>query len=499
MRSSLRTCWWLGGLLLAVLLGVRLVGLDNPLVGKHHWRQTDTAGTIRNFHETGKPIWLPQVDWRGETPGYGDMEFPVYQYAVARVYDLLGPWEGWARLASLLGFAASALLLGLLVAESLTPAMGLWSAVFYSSLTTTLYYSRVPMPEAWMLCGQTMALYGMWRYAGRPGLDAPGGFGRPGWLLFSWVGFALACLIKITPLCLGLPLAWMLWRGRGLRAVLRPWFVVYLGATVVLLAGWYGYGRWLHGVYGLGYNVGALDKVLTGKALSLGYWNLLLFQRLAGWHLSWPLFLLTVAGIAWPAAVGRAQPLHYAWLLAMAVYVALVDGGNAAHDYYQLPVLLPLCVFAARGFVLALDAPARQPWLRGMALAALGLQLLLGGLHYQDLLARERPDHPTLRLAAEVRRIAAPEELVWTVTNGNPGILYHADRKGWTMEGQSRDFAARLLASRAVCLAAVGDSEYLADGGRTLAALRGLFCARSLVVDAPDMLLVDLRQARECH
>ena len=80
--------------LVAILLaglGLRLVEIGAPLIDQQAWRQTDTAAIARNYLEEGldRPFH-PRVDWRGDTLGYVEMNFPLFPYSVAVLYAAAG-------------------------------------------------------------------------------------------------------------------------------------------------------------------------------------------------------------------------------------------------------------------------------------------------------------------------------------------------------------------------------------------------------------------------
>ena len=88
-------------LTLLVLAGIsaRLLTLTIPAFqDPHAWRQYDTAAIARNFAEGPFHILYPQVDWRGNSPGYVESEFQIYTATVAVLYRLFGvhEWLGGA-------------------------------------------------------------------------------------------------------------------------------------------------------------------------------------------------------------------------------------------------------------------------------------------------------------------------------------------------------------------------------------------------------------------
>src|SRR5689334_24861527 len=75
--------------LVALTLALRLVDVDKPFLDLQTWRQADTAAIARNYYEEGLDFLHPRVDWRGDTPGYVEMEFPLYNFLVACGYRLV--------------------------------------------------------------------------------------------------------------------------------------------------------------------------------------------------------------------------------------------------------------------------------------------------------------------------------------------------------------------------------------------------------------------------
>ena len=92
MPSLNKTTWVLVTLLVAGVLA-RLYHIDAPLMEYRSYRQNDNAALARNFYEGGMNIFYPQVDWRGNSPGYAEAEFQLYNFSVALLYCVFGVHE----------------------------------------------------------------------------------------------------------------------------------------------------------------------------------------------------------------------------------------------------------------------------------------------------------------------------------------------------------------------------------------------------------------------
>ncbi len=425
---------------LPLLLGLvlRLVNLSAPILGVHSWRQADTAGLARNFHNQQLPIWLPQVDWGGAGPGFAETDFPIYSYAVSLLYNVFGVHEWLARALSLLCSLGALWLIQRLGQRLLGREAGWWGALFFAVLPLSVYYGRTVQPEALLLLCSALAL--------ERGL-AWGQSGRRQDLALVGLGLGGAALIKVLPLFwLGVPLLWIAWCRYGPRIWRQPglWLMALL--VLAATAGWYSHAHQLYLQTGLSFGFWGAKAARYSwtELLSLSYWgDILLRTSVRGLAvLGLPLLLL---GLALP----RRKPEE--WLLPLGLGAVLLAGAVAPssshiHEYYQLPLLLFACPLLGKGWVQLWRAA--KP--RGQLLLRLGLGLLLLTsltVLSLDYWAKENPlGNPTWALAQRVQRETPAGKPVLSVTGGDPTLLYLSGRKGWLQqpEGPSAPLLAEL-------------------------------------------------------
>jgi len=88
------------------LLGAGLRSLDEGRPVDYRirpvWRECDYASIARNYWREGMNILSPRIDWRGDGPGYAEMEFPLFPWVVAVMYKVFGYNELWGKLFSYL-------------------------------------------------------------------------------------------------------------------------------------------------------------------------------------------------------------------------------------------------------------------------------------------------------------------------------------------------------------------------------------------------------------
>jgi len=459
---------WLWGILL-LGLALRLVELQAPLIDGQAWRQADSGAVARNFYEEGYNLCYPRVDWRGDTPGYVEMNFPLYSFLVACLYGLLGGVHEWAgRLLSALFSVGGAGLLCLLVREL---GGGRWcgrlAALFFLIFPLNIFYGRAFMPEALMLflsVGSLLAFARWTRTAERRDF------------VLAALAASLCFMVKIPTLYLGFPLVALAWARWGWGFVRRPDLWGYLALVLVPPALWYWHAHQLFlqtgltfGIWGSqGYDKWAQALLATGDF----YWEL---GRRLGHQLLTPVgAVLVLAGLR-PGWGTRQEKALYAWGGGLLLYLFLIPEGNYRLNYYQVP-LVPLgAVLAARSLATLLEGRAGVGQVRRRVLAGAGVVLVAGygawaapGLYrpannvypyYRachavgQILDRQLPPAALLVVGEVDENAGAPHRAQ------SPTMLYYCRRKGWQITPE--EFSAATLDS----LAARGADFLVVAGG----------------------------------
>ncbi|MBS0196323.1 MAG: glycosyltransferase family 39 protein [Planctomycetes bacterium] len=431
-------------LVLLLCLGVRLHAVRSPLTGVHAWRQCDTAAVARNFAEENMGILYPRVDWRGDGPGYAEMEFPVFSYAAALAYKAIGVQEWVGRLLAALGGVITALYLARLIRGISGETTALWSALVFSILPLNVYYGQAFMPESWMLAASSAGVFHFWVWS-------RGGPTRN--FLFSAVGVSLACLLKPTSLCLGLPLLYLAWtmprppggssatpqtRADTAAAVVkdaRLW--LFAALTLLPSVAWYWHAQKLAEQTGLSFGILQSDKFATAELLlSTDFWWTILAERLIWSHLTWAGAIIAAVGLLVPRR-HRDERLFDLWLAGFSVSLFIVTRGHFVHEYYQLPIVLPLSFHCGR--VLSIGLPRRW-WLWGWLLTAVAGFSVTRLVEYQRI--GRTKGGPMLEFAAELRAwgiAASPLIVLSGKLPGDPSLLYHAHAKGWAFPHNELD------------------------------------------------------------
>ncbi len=317
-----------------------------PLIDYQAWRQTDTAAIARNFHEEGMTLFHPRVDWRGNTPGYVEMNLPLFPFLVACFYSLAGGVHEWmGRLLAAAFSTAAAVPLYALARSWIGSAAGARLAVaIYLMLPLSLFFGRAFMPEALMLLLSAATLT-----AFRRGCQA--GTGR----LLAAAGVAALCFaVKIPTLYLGFPLVALALDRWGPSFPGRGSLWLYLLVAILPPAVWHLHAAGLFEQTGLTFGIWGprgYDKWNHDLLLQAGFYRLMAGRFLESVFTPMGAVLLA-AGLfgLWPRGEAERRrevwPL-YAWFGGLLLYVFLIPEGNRRLHYYQLPFALPVAIFAA--------------------------------------------------------------------------------------------------------------------------------------------------------
>lgn len=406
----------------ALSILVHLIGIDSPPIEVgHSWRQCLTAMVARNFTEIDPDIRFPRVDMGGAGTGIIGSEFPLLNYLMAWLDQLLGPayWHGRGIVlvtASIAVYFFYRLVKGLFGRE----------VAFSSSLvllaSSWFEYSRKIMPDVFSISLVLIALFCAWRYV-TTGRIAP---------LVCYVLFAAAGVLGKMPAAslLGILVVPVLDPGlprlrRGLLALaslfplaaLLSWYFVW----VPHLLDTYGYQLY----YPRSLATGAME-LWHAKGLVLEKFG---FQALCS-YVGAGTFLVGLVLIAakrsWRILLGGV-----AFSMVFFFYMLKTGDVFAQHSYYVLPAVPLIAVLAGMA---AARVPVKFRWL---VLLVIGVEGVANQAY--DLATPDRNRY-LLELETLADRFSPPGQLV--VVNGglDPKYMYFLHRRGWSVaEAECRD------------------------------------------------------------
>jgi 4-amino-4-deoxy-L-arabinose transferase-like glycosyltransferase len=410
-----------------------------PVLGVHSWRQADTAAIARHFSLAGTPIWLPQVDWSGASAGFVESEFPLYPFLVSRLYGLIGVQEWLGRGLSVLCSALTIWLVMRLGRRWFNPEAGWWAGLAFAIAPLGVYFGRAFQAEALLLLCAAGALesLSLWRERHLP------------WTLaLSWVCFTSAGLIKVIPLLwLGLPLLMVQLSsnpqgqapplqtlpGRMLHLLGRPGFWLYIGTSLMAIAGWYWHAHQLGQTSGLSFGFwgSGADRSSISLLLDLNGWiNLLLRVSLRLLAVVGMPFLLIGLRASWRSGGGQ---ISISGLVGVLLCTIATMRSSTIHEYYQLPLLLFSSPLIGLGWQ---TWHQRRPRWQPRLLLSLALVVSLTVLSLDYWAVEHRQREAWMPLALTIRRDLPSDARIVSVTSTDPTLLNLARRQGWLISSK---------------------------------------------------------------
>jgi hypothetical protein len=390
-------------LLLLLVLGAlgRTYRITDPVFGWHGFRQHDTAAIARNFYDGSLNILYPQVDWRGNSPGYVESEFPIYTGLTASLYRIVGPHEWVGRALNIFFYILSGFLLFALSRRAFGWESALCAVFFYSIAPLAFYFNRSFQPDTLLALCSLGGIYFFWKWTDEE---------RQGYFWISLTAVAIAILIKPPSLYLGLPLLYLSFVKFGPRFFLKPGLWLFAVLAIAPSIAWYAHSFSLWQTYGNTFG-------LLGRSTIAGIWSIT--DRHWWWlaeNLSFRLLfqITTPIGLVF-LIVGlfskhpSSSRVLLAWLAGFAVYIILVPRGHWGHNYYQLPLVFMTSALMGYGVVLLHRKKILNATVLGLLMAVM---IPLAALQIRD--AFHLPPHarPRIAFGKRVGMLTEPDALI---------------------------------------------------------------------------------------
>ena len=398
------------------------------------WRECDTQSIARNFLLDGFDPLRPRVDWRGDTDGAVECEFPLYQMAIAVVLQAVGnvdaEWPG--RLLALLSLLLAGFGMHRLFEWRNGPEQALAGLVAFTGTGAAWMLATRVVPDATSLALSVNCLLLFRRHLER-GTTFP--------LLAAAVMVALAGLQKPLALQVGVVMfGWTLVAApQRLRAI--GWWLAMLAVPAVVAA-WLVHGAHLHAETGLSFGVvSGGDTKFPGLSQLVDpaiLWSLV--QTTATFGMS-VVAMAALGATVWLRRFDRSDAA-----LLIATLVGLLVSLRYSHTRDLGPQYHAFAAFTGAWFV-ARAWPAKAPrglWLGLLAavaaLAALrakderGVRIVVNKLPIVEVAVAARSHiGPNDRIVA--RSVKTRRDTAWSRNQNceDPRFFYLARARGWVL------------------------------------------------------------------
>ena len=428
-------------------VAVRLILIDQPYIDNWSWRQSDVAAIARNYFQGGFHFARPQIDWAGDAPGYVGTEFPILPFGAALSYKIFSVHEWVGRVQAVFLFALSLPFFFLLIRKISGETAVTWALFFYSFAPLGIMAGRCFMPDMPSLALSIIGLYFFQRWTE----SGPGARIRSTSFAASAVCISLSILIKLPSAIIGAPLACLAVAAvydrrfrENFGAHRAPLQLLGFAAIALLPAAlWYGHAYQIasqfypHHFFGAG-----------GVQIMSAAWYLAIAKEIATSTLTPLLFVLSGVGVFTTRSTSRARMFHW-WLAAMILFIVIVGYGNR-HQWYQLPLIPIAAAFAGSACALVDTKISSRP-VKVTFSILLAISFGVSAFVYARYFYQ--PSAAPLRDAGlKLRTITPTGALVAAADNGDPTVLYYAERKGWHFlekdgiyDGEPKDSAQAIV------------------------------------------------------
>ncbi|MCB1140867.1 MAG: glycosyltransferase family 39 protein [Leptospiraceae bacterium] len=442
MKLSSKQTKLLFWVIFILALVLRLWGIHHELNDYHHFRQTYTAMFAKNFYEHGLNLFSPQID----ILNYKNVsEFQIYPFLVAILYKIFGYHDILGRLLSLFFSMATIGVLYRLIAYLLDEITGLFGILLYAILPLSVFYGRVFMLEPMMLFLSVSMIYTFTLY-----LDTE----KTSYFALAVLSTAGTLLIKIPTAYMLFPMLYLLIRKQGPGFLIRPRNYIFGILSILPALYWY----FLHARFfpqdsivdkelmGMYYSSDAWDYYIA-LMKSSKTWKSIYLISIAEFHLAISGFLFFLGGVILLMKRWRNQSnfqkfeynsgvwVFFYWYLGFNVFILSFIAPNLAHEYYQLPIILPSIGLASyylrNAFEYALNMEKGG---KKTAILAVNFLLLLGILPFSLNKINNRLQQDTFYndFSEQVRKLTSKEDLVIIADNTpRTEVFYFSDRKGF--------------------------------------------------------------------
>ena len=435
-----------GGILLAGV-GLRLLGVLDPLVGIHDFRETQTASGVWLYSKYGFHLFEYHVPMFGGK--YLILEFPLFQAIVYGLSRIVGMYEFLGRIVSVLSYAVSFLALYSISMKTLKDRGQSFLAVLvYSVVPFSIYFNRAFIIDPFVLavCLVLLALCLDLRERYRAGKAALAG-----------VLFLIAVLVKVTTVVsIVIPVGWLVISGltHFPPEKRRARFAAVAGAL---------------GIVGLSYlawqlysfSMNAQSFMLNKADFKNWYFGIRFFDP-SFYQTLWTrayhefgfigLFALFLGGYALWKEKSGSRTVLLLWAGSLMAYLVVFNNLNFIHIYYQLPLVPFFALVAARGMAAVWRTFAGN---RRARIVLVGILVFFAGervlLYWKSyLLYSPEYKQRMLSTAATIRENTGSDEkiiLAWPGADPNlPNFLYLSRRVGYNFDLNKLDGIGTVLA-----------------------------------------------------
>ncbi len=423
-------------LLLACLL--RLYRITNPVADWHAFRQADTASVTREYVKAAHiDLLRPQYQdlsniqsGLDNLSGYRMVEFPFVNAALALILRTFPSLDLviLSRLASVFISLLTILVLYQLVKEISGRKIALLSALIYTVLPYSIYYSRVILPEPYFVFFSTYSIWQFYLFAKNK---------KNSNYVGALLGLALAALLKPFVVFLAPVYLAIIWQFRHHKIFSDPRvYLLPILAFAPLLF-------WREWIKNFPTGIPASKWLFNGNGIRLrpAWFRWLFYERLTKLFLGYFGLIFLFANLC---KKDRSFYFYGAWWLSVILYFVIIASGNVQHDYYQNFMLPIVAISIARGLNIFYEQ--LKPKLNQKLTLIIIFLISFLGLFFawRQVSGYFNVNHwEYVTAGAAVDQLVDPEALVIAPAMGDTQFLFQTNRRGWPIGFDIEDKIAK--------------------------------------------------------
>jgi len=210
-------------------------------INQASWRECDLGAVSRNFVREGMNPLYPRIDWRGDGPGYAEMELPLFPFLTAVTYQIFGMHDQLGRVWAFFFALGTLFFFYHLARQYLSPFGSLVAFSFFALNPLAVDQSTAIQPEGLMLFAYIAAAYFFVRWLNTDSNAQ---------LFGAMVMTALALLAKAPAAHIGLFFGILLFEKYGVNTVKQGKVWLFGLVSVLPAALWYFHAKGLWSTYG---------------------------------------------------------------------------------------------------------------------------------------------------------------------------------------------------------------------------------------------------------
>ncbi len=322
---------------------IRIADVWRPIDGsvREIWRECDIGAVAKNFYQEGMNIFYPRIDWRGDGPGYAEMEFPIFSWLTAVLYKIFGYNEILGRLLSYFFSLLTLVVFFALSRYLLSPFGAVIASAFFVLSPLVVRVSNALQPEGLMFFCYLCGAYFFIRW-----MD------EENWNLYilSLTATSLMILAKANAAHIGLFFLMYLIHKKGLGELRKAWIWVFGVVALLPSVLWYAHAHkfWLEYGNSLGvsneYHWVGLD-LFTNPRFLLG------LGQIEVVHIWMPLGILIGCFTIWFCRSKDVTKLSLFWLVSLFVYYIVTIRTTSENwaTYYHVVSIPPAALLIGEG------------------------------------------------------------------------------------------------------------------------------------------------------